>query len=343
MAENNFTDQVYKKASDVFDNQTFERSWDTFLRDTVHPRALLAADGPATSHAEGVEKLRARIAELVRNSGAGGKTPSSAGALLLAAAKAGTPPDKWRERAAGLKLLKHFYRHQKTGAQDVWVYSPPKDYASWIFDAINGTESDALAKLDKEEEVYTSGDKDVMCDALRIALTCSQKTEMLLAAAAPETMEVVKRWFGDAGSETANKAIAQRLANGFKKITAVCNANTLVFPDDPNDRRSASKYDKLYGSVWPGGEGSFYVIYLAGAFKKSGSSGKLWLCGQTIIHEASHLVVSTEDHRYDSSGLKPGSVVFPASKAIENADSWGYFSIDLCGYLSDTDRAGVLV
>jgi hypothetical protein len=340
---NNFTDQVYKKASDVFDNQTFEPSWDIFLRDTVHPRALIASDGPNTAHAEGAEKLRGRIAELVRNSGAGGKAPSTAGQLLLAAAKTGTPPDKWRERAAGLKLLKHFYRHVKTGAQDIWVYSPPKDYASWIFDAISGSETEVVEKLNKEDEVYTVGDKDVMCDALRIALTCSQKTEMLLASAAPETLEVVARWFGDAGSETANKAVAAKLAAGFKKITAVCNANTLVFPDDPNDRVSASRYDKLYGSVWPGGEGSFYVIYLAGAFKKSGSSGKLWLCAQTILHEASHLVVSTKDHRYDSSGLKPATAELPSSKAIENADSWGYFSIDLCGYLSQSDRERVLV
>jgi hypothetical protein len=54
-------------------------------------------------------------------------------------------------------------------------------------------------------------------------------------------------------------------------------------------------------------------------------------------------VVSTKDHRYDTAGLKPGTTAFPATQAIENADSWGYFSIDLCGYLSKSDRDTVLV
>ncbi len=113
---NNFTDQVYKKARDVFDNQKYDVSWDTFLKDTVKPRSLLASDGPNSVHAEGLDKLA------------------------------------------------------------------------------------------KEDEVYSSGDKDLMCDALRIALACSQKTEMLLGSAEADTMTVVKRWFGDSGSDTANKA-----------------------------------------------------------------------------------------------------------------------------------------
>jgi hypothetical protein len=339
----NFTDQVYKKASDIFDNHKFEANWDTFLKSSVKPRSLLASDGPNTVHAEGLDKLRAKLANAVKESGTDGKAPATMAKVIIDGAKGGTPNDTWVSRAAAMKMLKHLYRHSKSGAQDVWIYSPPKDYAAWIFDELKGSEADVLDKLAKEDEVYSSGDKDVMCDALKIALACSQKTEVLLGTAEADTMTVVKRWFGDAGSETANKATVATLLAGFKKITAVCNANTLVFPDDPNDRKSATKYDKLYGSVWPGGEGSFYVIYLAGAFKKSGNSGKLWLCAQTILHEASHLVVSTKDHRYDTAGLKPGSTVFSNANAIENADSWGYFSIDLCGYLSKADRDRVLV
>jgi hypothetical protein len=153
---------------------------------------------------------------------------------------------------------------------------------------------------------------------------------------------VVTRWFADDATTAADtKADVATLLQGFKKITNVCNSTKLVFPDDPNDRKSATKYDKLYGSVWPGGEGLFPVIYLAGAFKKAGNSGKLWLCAQTIIHEASHLEVKTHDHQYDSAGLKPGAS-FPHAKAIANADSWGYFCVDLCGYLSKSDRETVL-
>lgn len=340
---NNFTDQVYKKATDIFDNHKYEANWEAYLKDTVKPRSLLAADGPSTTHAGNLDKLRAKLANEVKESGAGGKTPSTLAKVIVDCAKGGTPNDKWVGRAAAMKMLKHLYRHSKSGAQDVWVYSPPKAYSAWIFDEVKGTEAEVLEKLAKEEEVYSSGDKDVMCDALKIALACSQKTETLLGTASEDTLKVVKRWFGDAGSEAKNKAVVATLVAGFKKITNVCNANTLIFPDDPNDRKSATKYDQLYGSVWPGGEGSFYVMYLAGAFKKSGTSGKLWLCGQTILHEASHLVVSTKDHRYDTAGLKPGTAAFSHEKAIENADSWGYFSIDLCGYLSTSDRDTVLV
>ena len=51
--------------------------------------------------------------------------------------------------------------------------------------------------------------------------------------------------------------------------------------------------------------------------------------------------MKTEDHRYDHHGLKPNKAAFPASKAIENADSWGYFALDLAGYLSVADRSKV--
>jgi hypothetical protein len=48
--------------------------------------------------------------------------------------------------------------------------------------------------------------------------------------------------------------------------------------------------------------------------------------------------VSTRDHRYDSRGLKPDKAAFPYAQAIDNADSWGYFALDLAGYLSKADH-----
>ena len=83
---------------------------------------------------------------------------------------------------------------------------------------------------------------------------------------------------------------------------------------------------------------AFGVAGAAAAFTRlQGNSGKLWLCAETIIHELSHHEVSTQDHRYDNAGLKPGSSSFPYAKAIDNADSWGYFALDLAGYLSTAD------
>jgi regulator of sigma D len=50
---------------------------------------------------------------------------------------------------------------------------------------------------------------------------------------------------------------------------------------------------------------------------------------------------ATKDKRYDTFGLKPGPS-FSHDSAIVNADSLGYFCIDLCGYLTEGDRSRVL-
>ena len=74
------------------------------------------------------------------------------------------------------------------------------------------------------------------------------------------------------------------------------------------------------------------------AFLKAGNSGKLWMCALTIIHELTHREVNTDDHKYDTDGLKPHTTRFPKAKTIENADSWAYFVTDLVGMLSKSDR-----
>jgi Lysine-specific metallo-endopeptidase len=142
-------------------------------------------------------------------------------------------------------------------------------------------------------------------------------------------------------SQDEIKAIAVKLAYGFKKITNVCNANNLIFSDDPGDRRSMSEYDDLYASVWRRGEGNLKVMYIAGNFKKSGNSGSIWLCALTIIHEATHLELDTKDIRLDRQGIKPGAGLTVVD-ALNNADSWGYFCIDLCGHLSQADMRAAL-
>ncbi|MCF6281358.1 MAG: M35 family metallo-endopeptidase [Candidatus Polarisedimenticolaceae bacterium] len=335
---NNYTDQVYKKAQNVATNHKYNKDWQDFVSTKLQLKGLLATDGLAETYVAGLDKLREKLEASTKGTNAA----SSVGAAIVAAAEQGDPANKWNERAATLKMLKHLYRWSKRGAQNIWIYSPPKDYSKWIFEQVSGNATSVTTLLDKEEEIYTDADKKVMGEALQTALKCSLKVEILLANPSEATLNVVKRWFADS-STTKNqvKADAATLLAGFKKITNVCNSNTLIFPDDPNDRKSMTKYGGLYGSVWPGGEGKFPVIYLAGAFKAAGASGKLWLCAQTIIHEASHLKVSTEDKRYDTRGLKP-STAFPHANAIVNADSWGYFCIDLCGHLSESDRNNVL-
>ena len=93
---------------------------------------------------------------------------------------------------------------------------------------------------------------------------------------------------------------------------------------------------RKFGSVYKGGEGGLHVMYLAGGFKANMTSGRLWLCTQTIIHEAAHIAIGAKDILYDKDGLKPRPG-FNREAAVQNADSWGYFALDLADYLSPSD------
>jgi Lysine-specific metallo-endopeptidase len=322
MANRNFLEKVFNKAKAVLVTQSFDDELQKFLTAT------------ATSQT-GIVLFRNMITAARKKSG------MSLEEVIVSEAKKGEPFSKWNSRAAFLKLLMHFSRHSKRGAQDVWIYSPPKEYTKWIFEEISGTENRVQRKLQKCEEVYSEAEKDVMVDALQLALACSQKAEYLLVAASEETQKIVRRWFGTEQSSTEDiKKVTEKLAHGFKRVTNVCNANNLIFADDPGDRKSMAEYEDLYASIWRGGEGNIKVMYIAGNFKRAGNSGQLWLCALTIIHEATHLELDTKDMRVDRQGLKPGSAFSP-SDALRNADSWGYFCIDLCGYLSQADMKNV--
>jgi len=148
---------------------------------------------------------------------------------------------------------------------------------------------------------------------------------------------MIKRWFLDEScDEDEFNSARVKLIAGFNKISVSCGASSLVFADYPDWRAQRNKY---FGAAFRGGEGGgFPVVYLEGAFTRlTGNTGRQWLCAQTIIHELSHHDISTQDHRYDHHGLKPNKASFPYTKAIENADSWGYFALDLAGYLSKSD------
>ena len=180
-----------------------------------------------------------------------------------------------------------------------------------------------------------------MAEALALSRKVVGDTVAKLGGKSDAVKTAVKRWFTSARAIDAevNTAIGTLLA-GFNKINASCTSTTLIFTDYLDWRAKRNDY---YGAAFRGGEGGgFPVVYLEGAFTRlKGNSGKLWLAAETIIHELSHHDVSTNDHRYDSSGLKPGSNAFSTAQAIDNADSWGYFAIDLAGYLSTSDRTNV--
>jgi hypothetical protein len=330
---------TYTKAQDVLRNQKFaEPDWHKFLTETCGVDKLMSPAGYDSGYADGLDRLRKKIREEAKHTNAiavfvlGG----GPGEVILKAAQNKLSPGSWADRAAALKMLRHTYRARKTGGQDVWVYSPPKGHRKDVFAEIQGTEKSVKSKLEQETEIFSADELELMCDALQLARKISMDVVVKVGAKDAATKAMVKRWFLDDDCTATEEADAfSKLADGFKLIAAACNSTTLVFTDYLDWRKQRDDY---FGGAIRGGEGGgFPVIYLEGAFTRlKGNSGKLWLCAETIIHELSHHEVSTEDHRYDSSGLKP-SKTLSYSKTIANADSWGYFAIDLAGYLSTTD------
>jgi len=329
----NFTSN-YLLARAVFRDQDYESDWNKFLKNKCHVKSLLGDSGFRSSHASSLDKIREKIE---KDAGTG-----STGDVIYAAAENNKSKGSVNDRAAALKMLKHVYRVSKIGAKDVWVYAPPKHYTDWVFLEIIGSASTVKAKLSMDVEIFSDAEKKWMADALAQSLRIAEDMKVRLAGGFYRKKAVVKRWFLDegCGDEKVDEAI-KKLLEGFKKIAVACGSNCLVFTDFADWRW---RRDRLYGAAYRGGEiGGFPVIYLEGAFAKlTGNTGKIWLCAQTIIHELSHVVVSTEDHRYGVHGLKPKAAGFPYAKAINNADSWGYFALDFSGYLSNADRTNVL-
>ncbi|MEJ1354412.1 MAG: M35 family metallo-endopeptidase [Candidatus Sedimenticola sp. (ex Thyasira tokunagai)] len=334
----NFT-QAYDKSREVIKRKGFSKGWQKYLDKEVMPSSLLAGDGPSTTFAGGLDKLRNKIdkpkvgffKKLFYGNVENGKTAGDT--ILLASANS-------KKRAATLKFLKHFYLSSKRGGQNVWIYSPPVAYKVWVYDHITGAPLVRSTKLNESAEVYSAKEKGIMCDALLLALNWSQNVVAKLGSPSDDTKAMVRRWFAD--EDTTDQQITAaitKLSEGFKKVSNVANSSKLIFSDEPLDRARGGWKDWafVYSSE------SQEVLYLQGAFLKAGNSGKLWICALTIIHEITHRAVKTDDHRYDTSGLKPAKATLPYAKAINNADSWSYFATDLAGKLSASDRKKVLV
>lgn len=328
--------EAYQKARDVIALQKYNASWQPFLRDTCKVDKLISETGLVGAHEKSLDSLRSKISKVAI------EAKSSAGSVIYSAALNGASPGTTADRAATLKFLKHIYRVHKFGGQTVWVYSPPKADSGWVFDEIAGDSGTMTARLNREEEIFSTTERKWMSKSLQLSRKICEDAKTKLSGGKvanlkASTKEIIERWFLDDTSDAATLADAvQKLNAGFNKIAAACGRSTVVFADYPDWR---AQRDSYYGAAFRGGEGGgFPVIYLEGAFTRlTGSSGQAWLCAETIIHEFSHHEVSTEDHAYDSDGLKPDSSVLPYAKAIDNADSWGYFALDLAGYLSKTD------
>ncbi len=336
---------LYAKTRDVLTKQKFATpDWDKFLTQTCPVASLFSPTGFDAAKQTLPDKLREKLLSESKHTNVvavfllGG----GPGETIYKAAQNKASPGTWKERAAALKVVKHVYHAHKQGGQDVWVYSPPKSHTLPMFEEVSGSDDTAKAALSQEKEIFSPAERGLMCEALGVARKIAMDAMVKIGAGEASTLKMVERWFLDesCGDVQLNDALS-KLATGIRKIAAACNSPTLVFTDLLDWR---AERNNIYGGAQPGGEGGgFPVIYLEGAFTRlTGNSGKLWLCAETILHELSHHELSTDDHRYDSDGLKPDRYAFPYAKTIDNADSWGYFMLDLAGYLSNSDRLNTL-
>ncbi|WP_399679108.1 M35 family metallo-endopeptidase [Xenophilus sp.] len=332
--------QAYDKARDVVTKQKFEADWQAFSEKAGMAK-LLDASGFRSGAGSTADAVRKRLEKAARDK------ERKVGEVIYDASVNAKSPGLLADRAATIKFVKHVHHVHKRGGQDVWVYAPPKSDAGWVFDEITGDAATIKARLEHDDEIFSADERKWMSTSLGKARKISEDCKAKLAggkvkSARTSVKDMVKRWFlDDADNADDLEAAFTTLYAGFKKIAAACNKATLVFADYPDWR---AQRDKYFGAAFRGGEGgAFPVIYLEGAFTRlTGNSGKMWLCVETVIHEMSHHEVSTQDHRYDHHGLKPTTGSFPYATAIENADSWGYFALDLAGYLSRADRDKVL-
>ena len=328
--------EAYSEARDVIQTEKFAKDWQDFIDVDGKLKLVMGAEYPSAGHGDGLDKLRARFDKVAKKGFFSNFTGNGLDDVIIAACKVGDKDANIGTKAATLKMLKHLYLERKTGNQDVWIYSPPKAYRGWVFQEIKGDDSGSKSKLRQEREVYSARERGVMADALQEAAAWCQKTQINIDAAGGEDM--VKAWFMDSSATAQNLTQAvTTLKDGFKKVETVCRSGQLIFSDEPGDRTSGGWKDWafVYKSE------TMNVVYLQGAFIKAGNSGNKTMCALTIIHELTHKILGTSDHRYDFKGLKP-TATFPFAKAIDNADSWGYFAADICGMLSASDRTKVL-
>lgn len=335
--------EAYKAAQEIIKNESFGAPFEKLRVDKLKP--LLAGNFPSTASADALKRLRDLILLEARTLNSGGKfiAPQRAAAKMIIKAVNNTT-DK-QKSAAVLKMLKHLYFVINSGAQSIWVYSPPKAYTQWIFDEVNGASDiileDVLAVA--EEEVYSQADKSVMANAIQQSKAVAMNVVNKLATPDDNTKDLVKQYFAGSGvNEVDLQNTISSLRSGFQKIANTLNSNEILISDEPSDRNSGGWSDWAF--IYP--DENMNVIYLQGAWLEQANQvtpsnlSPVYRCVRTIIHELSHKALGTDDVCYGWEGIKLGGGFTP-NLALHNADTWAHFSLDVLGFLTGPDQNNV--
>ena len=260
----------------------------------------------------------------------------------------GAPDAEKLMDAACIKFLRHTYLVGERGAQKVWVHSLPKKYRKWATDEIWASHTNMAEikeKLGHKNERFSKIQRKRLGEATVNGVRHASKGVMNAVRAylnpAGKEMDIVKRWFSDGSvSEAQLKRDCLKLGSGLSKCWNTLNSNHVVFTDMPSIRGAAAGTDDAgflaaYAFVYSGRYEKIPIIYIENAFfsKNTTPIGQTTLWALTVLHETTHLDLSTKDHRYDYSGLQVGANL-SHDKAMNNADSWAYYAADCAGELT---------
>jgi hypothetical protein len=327
----NLFTEVYDKSKDLLQKPCFDQRWSN-IESKV--KALFADGGFSEADAPVLDLIRQSLASAAKGQ------PDFGKAVAEEIVKLSRPGDAgFQDRAALIKTLKHIYFVARKGRQSIWTVDHPKAYDKWVYDKTNGLAQDKVKEqLARNHETFGSGNRAMFSDALQLARKISMDTCVKLAKDDGRTRRKIRKWFLERGASKEDVEKTRLiLLDGFKKISALCNTNTVIFSDRPHKRVDPG-YAKTKASVNEGDK--MPVIYIFkmfldyGAPNLDGVRDRLWQCAKTIIHEMSHKILSTDDHAYGVNGIRPG-VSVTVGNAIKNADSWGIFALDVAGFLPE--------
>jgi hypothetical protein len=319
--------EVYDKSASVLRNGSLDPSWKD-IESALS--ALLDGIAPNPARAPVLDTMR----EHLRQCGAGKSCVGTAAAEeIVRAARAGT--FGFQDRAALIKTMKHLYLVGRRAGQSIWVADAPRSYAAFSYDQLGQKhEVDIKAELGHEDEVFGSGNREMMAEALQLAHKWAGDVLIKLSLGSDDALRDVRRWFHapDAPDAEVEKSRAV-LASGFEKMYRACNGSSVVFADQPECRTSGD-WNEAYAAVTH--EDRMPVIYIFRVFLEKGRRNALgeipllWECALTILHELSHKLMHTIDIQYEFEGLNPIKMMAKGAP-LENAESWAYFAGALVG------------
>jgi hypothetical protein len=234
--------EAYKKAADVMAKQKFAAVWPQQRQDKWSSGKFQRPTGFERDRSAVPQKLRDVPTTTARKDG------TEPGDVVHAAATNALSARQLADRAAALKFLQQVGRARSSGGQSVWVYAPRKSDAGWVFDAITGDDGTIKQRLNRDDEILSSDERNWMTSALMISRKISEDCKHKLAGGIlrnvkASTLEVVERWFNDEDSTDAStQETVRALRAGFCKIDVACSSPTLVFTDYPDWRAQRDDY-----------------------------------------------------------------------------------------------------